>query len=303
MRTAFTSQLPEWSVAVFAHNVSRTIIDCLDTIRSQVTDKSLQIVVLINGSNDATEVLVREYAASHQGIVPVSLTLADKANAWNYYIHSIDHKAAVHFFVDGDMQVLPHSFKALARALSASSEANAVGALPAAGRTQAAWSRRMVALGRLAGCLYALKGDFVSELSKREIYIPRGLIGEDLFLSCIVKEQLSVQGLMRPNGKLIFAPDAGFAFRPLSPSRPRDWWTYARRLVRYQVRDYQLATLLQYLQAHPLVDIPNDMADFYCQMGILPRYRWRGKMTPIDVLAVWQLRREISARLLKGRNE
>ncbi|MGB5743775.1 MAG: glycosyltransferase, partial [Sedimenticolaceae bacterium] len=268
-----------------------------------IVDKLIRIFVLVNGCNDATEVLVREYAASHESIVPVQLPLADKANAWNYYIHSIQHKAAVHFFVDGDMQVLPHSFEALARALRISSEANAVGALPAAGRTHAEWSKRMMALGRLAGCLYALRGSFVSELKRRQIHIPIGLVGEDLFLSCVVKGQISIEGLMRSDRKLIFAPDAGFAFRPLSPARPKDWLTYGRRLVRYQIRDYQLITLLRYLQANPLVDFPPDMAGLYRHLGALPRYRWRGRMTPIDVVAVWQLRREINRSTLPSGNE
>ena len=103
-----TPQNPQWSVAVFAHNEATTILGCLDTIRSQATEESLQIHVLINGSRDSTESLARKYAASHSNIRPVVLGIADKANAWNYYIHVIRPNAAVHFFVDGDMQVLPN---------------------------------------------------------------------------------------------------------------------------------------------------------------------------------------------------
>jgi glycosyltransferase involved in cell wall biosynthesis len=287
------AQIADWSVAVFAHNVADTITDCLDSIRAQDTGQAFPVFVLVNGSSDATESLVRAYAATYRSVVPVTLSLADKANAWNHYMHVAKPHAAVHFFVDGDMRVVPGSFAALSRALSLDAQANAVGALPATGRTRSAWSQRMVTLGRLAGCLYALRGSYVAELRHRQIRIPTGLIGEDLFLSCVVKERLSLQGLMEPSPRLIFSPGAGFAFRPLSPARPKDWWTYGRRLVRYQIRDYQLGLLMQYLQTHPRAGLPPDLPSLYRQLSGLPRYRWRGRMTPIDVLAVRQLRRAI----------
>ncbi|MGB5496813.1 MAG: hypothetical protein WBM97_20280, partial [Sedimenticolaceae bacterium] len=38
MQKALAPQYSDWSVAVFAHDVESTILDCLDTIRSQIVD-------------------------------------------------------------------------------------------------------------------------------------------------------------------------------------------------------------------------------------------------------------------------
>lgn len=293
LREEVTPQAPAWSVAVFAHNVAKTITDCLDNVLSQASGQSIQVFVLVNGSRDETELLVRKYSATHSNVEPVVLPIADKANSWNHYIHVIKPKGAVHFFVDGDVHILPNSFQALSRGLSSNPGSNAAGALPATGRSQVSWSQNMLRFGRLAGGLYALKSRFISDLRRRQVRIPVGLIGEDLFLSCVVKEKLSLQGLIEPSDKLIFAPDARFTFRPLSPVRPKDWWAYGCRLVRYQIRDYQLGLLLRDLQNHPRIDLPHDMPELYCKLRGLPRYRWRGRMTAFDILAVMQLRRVI----------
>lgn len=280
-----------WSATIFAHNEAATIVNCLDSVLSQEAAHSAQIFVLVNGSQDTTESLVNEYSAVHPNVTLVTLAIADKANAWNHYIHRLSPDVPIHFFIDGDMLVMPNSFAALYRVLSTSSEARAAGALPTTGRDRTGWSTRMMVLGRLPGGLYALKGDFVAELRERGVRIPVGLIGEDFFLSCLVKNQLTTRGLVQPSPRLIFAADAGFAFRPLSLVRPQDWLIYARRLVRYQVREHQLMMLLHYLETQPHEGLPPDVVMLYHRSAQLPRYRWRGRVTPFDMLAVRQIRR------------
>jgi glycosyltransferase involved in cell wall biosynthesis len=279
-----------WSAAIFAHNEAKTIAACLDSLLTQEPRSPGRVFVLVNGSRDATADIVARYAAEHPVVRPVVLPLGDKAGAWNHYVHVLRPPADVHFFVDGDVRAAPGALAALARALVEAPRAQAAGALPLTGRDRAGWSRRMVAFGRLAGALYALRGGFLDTLKEQQTHLPTGLIGEDLFLSCLVKGRLGRQGLLQPDPRLVFAADAGFAFRPLDPRRPRDWWTYGRRLVRYQVRDHQLAMLLHLLETRPDAGLPADVAGLYRQAARLPRYAWRGRLTPFDLLAVWQIR-------------
>lgn len=280
-----------WSVAIFAHNVARTIIDCLDSVVQQSPEPAARIYVLVNGSRDATEQLVNDYSASNPNVTPIRLSLADKANAWNHYVHDIRAEGDVHFFVDGDVTVAPNAFRALSEALLDAPGANAAGALPLTGRDREGWTQRMLALGRLAGGLYALRGRFVSELRDASVRMPTGLIGEDLFLSCLVKGLLSRKGLMLPSRRLVFAKEAGFAFDPLDFKRPRDWVIYGRRLVRYRMRDYQLDMLLRRFERAPLSPPPPDVGALYRQAHELPRYCWRWRITPFDLLAVWRIKR------------
>lgn len=281
-----------WSVAVFAHNEARNIQGCLASVIAQQPAACFPVYVLINGSRDATERLVREFASSNPQVVPIVIALGDKTNAWNTYVHDLAPTVAAHFFVDGDTRPLPGSFEALAVAMRQLSSARAIGALPAAGRDRDGWSRRMMTFGRLAGCLYALSGSYLAELRSANVRMPIGLIGEDLLLSCLVKGRFGMQALLEPSPRLAFAQSAGFWFRSLSPRRPADWVTYARRLVRYRVRDYQLAMLLDFLQGHSVAEMPADSAALYRLMPVLPHYAWRGRSTPIDVLAIRNIRRD-----------
>lgn len=282
---------PEWSVAVFAHNEARAITGCLDAILAQRPQHPFPVFVLINGSRDATETRVRAFARLAPQVVPVSIPLGDKANAWNEFVHRHAPDASVHFFVDGDTTPLPGAFAALARTMDERPQAMAVGALPATGRDRIGWSLRMRTFGRLAGCLYALRGSYVHALRADAVRMPVGMIGEDLLLSCMVKQHYGAQALSQPDPRLIFAAGAGFAFRSMSPKRPGDWIAYARRLVRYRVRDYQLAILLAHLASRGLDAMPADVATLYRLQPELPRYRWRGRSTPLDMLAVRRIRK------------
>jgi glycosyltransferase involved in cell wall biosynthesis len=283
--------MPVWSVAVFAHNIGGRVTRCLDSIVRQRCPGEIRIHVLANGCTDATRSRVREFAADRHDIELVTLALADKANAWNHYVHEIRHESAVHFFVDGDTMVGDDAFQNLNRAIEHNADANAVGALPMSGRNRAKWSQRMRHYGRLAGGLYALRGSFVTGLRKRSIRLPIGLIGDDLFISCLAKESLTRQGFISPDPRLVFAQSAGFAFDSLTWLRPHDWLCYARRLVRYRVRDYQITMLLRWLEKNPTSRLPTDVATIYRNAPDLPDYYWRGWLTPVDMLAVRQIRR------------
>ncbi len=170
----------------------------------------MQVFVLVNGSKDATKGLVTEYSKLHFNVVSVDLPFADKANAWNHYIHTLSPNSSIHFFIDGGLTITGNSFNALSKSLK-----DSAGALPVTGRNVVGWSSRMKSLGRIAGGFYALTGDFVAELKDNAIRIPVGLIGEGFLVTCLVKRQLNRRGLMQPSPRLIFSNDAGFIFIPL----------------------------------------------------------------------------------------
>jgi glycosyltransferase involved in cell wall biosynthesis len=283
--------MPVWSVAVFAHNIAGRVTRCLDSIMRQQCPGALRIYILANGCTDATLTRVREYAADRPDIELITLALADKANAWNHYVHEISHESDVHFFVDGDTTAGDDAFRYLNQAIEHNPVANAAGALPLSGRNRATWSQRMLRYGRLAGGLYALRGSFLARLRKDSIRLPIGLIGDDLFISCLAKESLTRQGFLSPSQRLVFAQSAGFAFDSLTWLRPQDWLFYARRLVRYRVRDYQITMLLRWLEENPGSRLPHDVVTLYRNATYLPDYYWRGWLTPVDMLAVRQIRR------------
>jgi glycosyltransferase involved in cell wall biosynthesis len=280
-----------WSIAVFAHNEAERIRACLDGLLVQDTVVPARIVVLVNGSTDSTADIVDEYASRHPSVQRVTLAVGDKAAAWNHYVHDLAVDAEHHVFVDGDVRPLRDALPAIGKAFARHPAANAVGAVPACGRNRVGWSQRMVAHGRLAGGLYALRGEMVDELRQHATRLPLGLIGDDLFVSCLAKAMPDPRGMYQPSPRLVIAPDARFAFDSLSLARPGDWLTYLRRLVRYRVRDHQLSLLLNRLAHEPHRGIPLDMATLYREAPTLPDYYWRGLQTPFDMIAVHHIQR------------
>lgn len=287
---------PTWSAAVFAHNEAKHIRACLDCLLQAQTIAPGRIAVLINGSTDQTDTVVGTIAARHPCVEAVVLKQGDKAAAWNHYVHELGVAADRHLFVDGDVCAEPGAWLSIDQAFTEHPDAVAVAALPASGRDRIGWSKRMRDHGRLAGGLYALRGDWLDELRQHAVRLPRGLIGEDLFVSCMAKSMLYPAGMYQPSPRLIIADGARFAFDSLSAARPKDLWVYLRRLVRYRLRDYQLALLLQRLAQEPQRGMPVDVATLYREAPALPDYYWRGLQTPIDMLAVRHIRKTAKQR-------
>lgn len=286
-----TRTLPKWSAVIFAHNEARRIGRCIDSVLAQTRQSAGKIHVLVNGSTDGTAGIVGRYSEAHPMVQAHELPLADKAAAWNHYVHDIaPFDVDIHFFIDGDVYLAPHALSALASDLDFHPAANAVSAMPVNGRDRAGWSQRMISYGRLAGGLYAVRGSWLQVLRTSSTRIPDGWIGEDLLLTCLAKGRLDPGGLFHPEAGVVIAQQAGFGFDSLSIARPSDWLVYLRRLIRYRLRDHQISLLMSQLAEEPARGIPRDVTALYREARSLPVLCWRGKITPFDILAVMRIR-------------
>jgi len=216
---------------------------------------------LANGCSDDTERLVAGYAARHTPVHLVSIARADKANAWNDYVHRIAPTALVHFFLDGGCRVAAGALRELAGTLAASPQANAAAAVPFSGRNRDATRRAMVTGAELSH-LYALSGDFVERLKSRRIRLPIGLIGEDSLVGALAKWDLDAS---RPwqETRVAVAPSAGFQFDSLSIVRPNHWKRYLDRRIRYRMRAHQLHLLRPIIKQRGFEGLPNDICELY----------------------------------------
>lgn len=260
---------------------------------SQDENRDFPVYVLANGCTDSTESIVEQFALQHPTLELVSLAVADKASAWNHYVHHLAPQRDIHFFVDGDVEICDEGCSRLQESLAAAPEAVAAGGLPASGRTRVAWSDSMLRMGRLAGGFYALRGDFFNQIRGAEVIIPVGLVGDDLLVTCLAKGWLHAGGLNRPSQRVRLSADALFRFDSMSRRNPGHWPMYLKRLVRYQLREHQLRMLFYYLRGKSVEDIPADVLDLYPQVEQLARYRWRGWLTPFDLVAIWKIRRAL----------
>jgi len=290
-----TGGRPSWSLAVFAHNESSRIRAALESIVRAAGDRDVEVWVLANGCTDSTSDAVRACADVLPDLWLAEIDLADKANAWNVYVHDLitaerAQEIETYFFMDGDVTLEPDALVLLARALDEQPSAKAAGGMPATGRDKDGWRHRMVENGMLAGNLYALRGSFVESLRQRHIRMPVGLIGEDLLLSRLVASQLGRTTALDEGPQCIFCSNAEFSFRSLSPMRLGDYRTYWHRKWRYARRALQLEMLMHVLIGGGIAAMPGHVNELYLKAPLPSRLRWVGIDTPLRVLTVLWIR-------------
>jgi len=140
-----------WSVAVFACNEAKRVRRSLQQFPADVAGHAIQVSVFANGCTDRTESVVKEFARSQPHISLHASQIADKANAWNLYIHEKAPPAKVHFFTDANKTIQPGSLQRLAKMLELNTGANAAASVPMNGRSRRTWRASIVNGQRVAG--------------------------------------------------------------------------------------------------------------------------------------------------------
>ena len=285
--------MPPLPVAVFAHNEARNILACLQSL-DNATKQPLECYVLANACSDATETIVREYAKTHPHVHLVSITLGDKANAWNVFIHdTAPREHACYFFIDGDVRATPGAIDAMLNTLARHPHANGVAALPKSGRGVAAFQKDMLENNGVAGNLYGLRGSFVKRIQAQQIRMPVGTIGEDALIGAMLKWDL--RGDTRwDNERIAVAKKAGFKFDSISPWRFSEWRKYFRRRVRYSVRGYQNKMLGRAIQPNGFAALPVRIDGLYHRHADLLRAQGLGLNSFFDRLAIREIKAVLS---------
>ena len=286
-------------VMVLAHNEERHIRACLDSIFAAEGGMRFQVFVMANGCTDATEDIVRKYAAHRPEVHLVSIGFGDKCNAWNVFIHETVPagcpKREVYFFMDGDARAVPGSFSTMARALAEDEYAHAASAPPASGRNMARDRAELLEDRGLVANLYALRGEFVNRLQRMGVRIPLKLEGDDGLLGALIKWDLAPERKDFDHRRIVPCPTAGFEFEPVSPWRARNWLAYWRRAVRYGRRRYEFQLLRPLLKAQGISALPADITAIYGGAARLP-IQWQGLYTLPNVIALREMRRVAASR-------
>ncbi len=293
---------PRSVIAVFAYNNAKTIQAALKSILAATDNHDVSIYVLANGCTDTTIDKVRDCLALMPNLWLVEIPEADKASAWNIFIHdlfpeeeAIDLKTW--FFMDGDVTLAPNSMPILATMLDNSQNAEAVGGMPGSGRDMDARRQRMVNNGVLAGNYYALRGSFVQQVRNAQIRLPVGLIGEEFLLSWMIANILWWDTEPERRSRCVFSGSAEFMFRSLSPLSLPDYKTFLHRKWRYTIRGFQHQMLIMLLMKEGLASMPSTVEELYSRVPPPTYLKWAGIIqTPLNLLVGLKIRsfREMS---------
>lgn len=282
--------------AVFAHNEADHIIAALDSIEREC---SADVHVLVNGSTDGTLDVVREYAVTKPNVQPVMITVADKANAWNVFVHEIRPDADVYYFMDGDCRIAPGAIEVIESRMRKDEESggdrpNAYSSTPPeVGRRQVLATLSLIEEEGLQGALYALTREFVIRLREKQIYLPKGVVGDDGLVGALAHWDLEPATGWK-TGKIAVLRDAKFEYDRLSPWRVRDLKLYFNRRVRYSVRHLQNRIIKEAFHREGLDWLYGSFDRLYREYGEHLNLRWRGVDTVFDYLALRRIRTLLS---------
>ncbi len=278
---------------VLAHNEEKHIVACLDSLFNGEPGQPLEVYVMANGCTDRTEELTRAYSARRPEVHLVSISLGDKCNAWNVFVHDIVPTRcpgrSVYFFMDGDARSTPGSLRVMASALAGESYAHAASAPPASGRNVAHDRQELVAQRGLVANLYALRGSFIPRLVADGVRLPLKLEGDDGLLGALIKWDLDPKNNQFDHQRIVPCPDAGFEFESVSPFSLSGLRGYWKRAVRYGRRRYEFELLGKELKGKGLQGMPSDITRIYANADQLALRR-NGLYTVPNWFALRQMR-------------
>ena len=261
-------------VTVLAHNEERRIAACLDSL--PLGESDVRVVVVVNGSSDATAEIVRGYW--DRGVELVEYAQGGKSRSWNRFIIDTAPRAATYVFVDGDAELVPGSVAALERCLAAHPLANAASAPPMNGRNAAHYRKLMAEEAGLFGDCYALRGAFVERLRASGIRLPDDLIGDDGLLAALAHTDLGSDADWRSE-RVVGCLEAGFYCVPnaLTSLGLRQ---QAKRMTNYALRRFQNRIITSIMRSNGPQGLPRVMAETYPA--------WLGRLAPrLNPLWYW----------------
>lgn len=286
-----------WSVCIFAHNEERLLPQCLKALGEAAAGADCFAHIMENGSTDKTALVAEALANADPRVTAHHIALADKANAWNQYVHAVaDEDAQIHVFVDGDVRPARGALKAFEKAFEAAPEAYAAAALPASGRSRTSWAARLFLNRYISGNLYAMTGEAIRRFRERNIRLPIGAVGEDGILSYLMLTDLAGGRDDSHRQRITIAADAFFEFESLQPNL-RDLQIYRRRLRRYSRRHFQAQILYAHLKERGIGAMPKHIDEIYTLPSLAPL---RPRADPVNFLVdraiLKRLRAEAAAR-------
>lgn len=188
-----------YAVAIFSsRETPQTLKKCLRaSIRALGANPSI-IDLIINGNSDLSEnlcLVLKDWQTSSR--VPQNVTIrlwnkpaADKASAWNSYIHDIWPGTPVNFFLDGYVFPYPTTFEKMSEVLQSNEIHHAVSAVPTHGRSAATLRKQMTKTSGLHGNCHLLRGSVISEFRALGFRLPKGLYRVDSLIASTLKFNL-----------------------------------------------------------------------------------------------------------------
>jgi hypothetical protein len=255
------------SIAIFT---ARESVELLSSTLASVLEASKAFPtitdIVVNGNPELAHDFSRHLATISFPTVPSSLvrlwtvSVPDKAYAWNQYVHEIWPNSKVAFFVDGYVQIDPSSLSIKEKKLNASSDAYAATGVPTSGRSAKSIRNELVSRGGIHGNLYAIKGDVVRRLRAMSFKLPIGIYRTDATLGAALSFSLDPKNnKWDVKRRIIVIPEVSWKAPTLSLWRIKDLKIHWKRMKRQAQGILVTAAVREHLAVRKLSpeDLPN----------------------------------------------
>lgn len=263
-----------WNVAVFAMNEAATIAACLESLDANCAGVAARILLLLNGSTDATLAIAKGLRLRHAALEVHASQAADKANAINAYVHRLRDPGALAYFVDGYITIHAGALPAMERALAAQPRAHVASAVPMSGRSSAHMREQLVKGGGISGNLFAIRPEFLRRFAAAGLRVPLFMYRGDPLMGSMAAHDLDAMGTPWDDSRLIGVADATYEFRPLSPFRWGDVKRQLKREVRQARGALESAAVKALIYQRGYAALPRDadtlVRDFVAAQGLPP---------------------------------
>ena len=229
----------DWAIFVFS---SREPVEVLaatvGSVLAEAAGRSMVLNVVVNGNPTlAAEISVqlrsRIDAPGGTRVRVWSVSLGDKAHAWNEAIHRLWVPAQCYLFVDGYVTLGRGALGFMQRSLDSAPGALAVTGLPRKGPSSAAVSRMLLEDGGIHGNVYALTAATVAELRRIAYRLPLGLYRNDSTLGAALSFGLNIhERSWNAKKRIAICNELIWGVPTLDWWRPSHWRAYQRRRMR-----------------------------------------------------------------------
>jgi glycosyltransferase involved in cell wall biosynthesis len=226
---------------MFAYNEQNNISDSLKSVYNNKNASLRYVYLIANGCTDKTAECAEQLKAdlNFTELNIISITLGDKCNAWNHYIHHLADEVDCHFFIDADVNFSDNCFELMHNKLINSKNGEvAIAGLPISGRNIDFYRSLVMERACFFGNLYGLKHNFIQSIREAHFHLPIGLNWIDSFLTKAVNTNLTFGTENLPN-RVTYLEGSGYYFDSLSIFSRSDIKLYIDRIARYELGKVQ----------------------------------------------------------------
>lgn len=228
-----------WTVAILSSREPPSrLATAIEAALRAAGPRPVVIDVVVNGNRALAEAIAALLPGLPLAAAPGAtlrlweLPLADKAHAWNAYVHGIWPGGDPAFFVDGYVALRPDALALLAEGLAAAPQAIAATGLPSVGRSAPALREKLLREGGTHGNFHALRAETMRRLRAAGFRLPLGLYRTDALLNAVLALDLDPARQAWDAARVLVHPTASWDFEPLAWHRPGDIATQLRRMLR-----------------------------------------------------------------------